>query len=190
MASDAAGRSAIEVPGDRRGFALAELLVALAVLGLAMAAALGLLGMGLRSYALGAARVEAQQSARVGLERMVRELREAGYDPLVTGLAAIVEAAPTRVTFERDLDGDGVVDPTRERVTFLLRGTVLRRDAGGGAQPLAEGVRGLIFTYLDPAGLPTTDPAQVASIRIRLETGVGGAGVAMESQVTLRNAFP
>jgi type IV pilus assembly protein PilW len=169
------------------GFSLVELLLALAVLGLAMAGALSLLGAGLSSYALGAARVEAQQSTRLALERMVKELRDAGYDPRGAGIAAIVEAEATRVAFQRDLDGDGVIDPTRERVTFLLRGTVLRRDAGGGAQPIIEGVRRLELDYFDAHDRPTADPARVRAIRIRLEAGLAGPGARMETQVALRN---
>src|SRR3989304_6020528 len=73
---------------------------------------------------------DAQQSARIALERMTRELREAGYDPTGLGLPALVVAGPTRVAFQRDLNGNGVLDPTRERVTYLLRGRGLRRAAG------------------------------------------------------------
>ena len=104
-------------------------------------------------------------------------------------IAPVVLAEPTRVVFQRDLNGNGVVDPTRERVTYLLRPgeTILRRDAGGGAQPVVEGVRGFRLTYLDRAGTPATDPAAVTAVRIRLEIGGDGAGVVMETQATLRN---
>jgi hypothetical protein len=121
---------------------------------------------------------------------MVKELREAGYDPTVALLPAIVEAEPTRVTFQRDLDGDGVIDVTRERVTYLLRGSVLRRDAGGGAQPIIEGVRRLAFAYFDRDGAATSDPDRVRSIQIQLEAGLAGPGAVVESQVTLRNVAP
>jgi len=171
------------------GYSLVDLLVALAVGGGLMASTLTLLHLGLRAWLWGAARVEAQQSARYALERMAGELREAGYDPTVAGIAPVVLAEPTRVAFQRDLNGNGVVDPTRERVTYLLRSgeTILRRDAGGGAQPVVEGVRGLQLTYLDRAGAPTADPAAVTAVRIRLEIGGNGAGILMETQATLRN---
>lgn len=173
------------------GFTLVELLVVTAVLGLVMAGALGLLDAGMRGYALGAARVEAQQAARVGLERMAKELRQAGYDPSGAGLGAIEVAEPTRLTFLADLNGNGVIDPTRERVTYLLRDGVLRRDAGGGAQPIAEGVRRLELSYADRDGVATADPARVRAIRIRIETGGtrhGRApGVVMDTEVALRN---
>jgi type II secretory pathway component PulJ len=171
------------------GYSLVDLLVALAVGGGLMASTLTLLHLGLRAWVWGAARVEAQQSARYALERLAGELREAGYDPTVAGIAPVVLAEPTRIVFQRDLNGNGVVDPTRERVTYLLRAgeTILRRDAGGGAQPVVEGVRGFRLVYLDRAGAATTDPAAVTAVRIRLEIGGADGGVVMETQATLRN---
>ena len=171
------------------GYSLVDLLVALAVGGGLMASTLTLLHLGLRAWVWGAARVEAQQSARYALERLAGELREAGYDPTVAGIAPVVLAEPTRVVLQRDLNGNGVVDPTRERVTYLLRAgeTILRRDAGGGAQPVVEGVRGFRLVYLDRAGATTTDPSAVTAVRIRLEIGGADGGVVMETQITLRN---
>jgi hypothetical protein len=173
----------------RGGYSLVDLLVALAVGGGLMASTLTLLHLGLRAWVWGAARVEAQQSARYAVERMAGELREAGYDPTVAGIAPVVLAEPGRVVFQRDFNGNGVVDATRERVTYLLRPgeTILRRDAGGGAQPVVENVRAFRLTYLDRAGGETSDPAAVTAVRIRLEVGEAGAAVVVETQATLRN---
>jgi type II secretory pathway component PulJ len=173
----------------RAGYSLIDLLVALAVGGGLMASTLTLLHLGLRAWVWGAARVDAQQSARYAVERMASELREAGYDPTVAGIAPVVLAEPARVVFQRDFNGNGVVDPTRERVTYLLRPgeTILRRDAGGGAQPVVEQVRTFRLTYLDRAGAETTDPAAVTAVRIRLEVGETGSAVVVETQATLRN---
>jgi type II secretory pathway component PulJ len=171
------------------GYSLVDLLVALAVGGGLMASSLGLLHLGLQAWVWGSARVSAQQSARYALERMAGELREAGYDPTVAGIAPVLVAEPTRLVFQRDLNGNGVVDPTRERVTYLLRPgeRILRRDAGGGAQPVIEEVRELRLSYLDRAGAPTSDPAAVTAVRIRLEVGEAGSAVVVETQATLRN---
>lgn len=174
-----------------RGSSLVELLVAMGLAGLVMAGTLSLFLAGQGAYAAGLARAEATQGARVGLERMASELRQAGYDPQGAGLGAIVVAEPERVTLHHDLNGNGVIDPTRERVTYLLRGTVLRREAGGGAQPLVDGVRRLVLTYYDRQDEPTADPARVASIGIVLEVGrdaaVPAAPAFMGTRVRIRN---
>jgi len=74
-------------------------------------------------------------------------------------------------------------------VTYLLRPgeTILRRDAGGGAQPVVEHVRAFRLTYIDRTGAETTDPATVTAVRIRLEVGEPGSAVVVETQATLRN---
>jgi type IV pilus assembly protein PilW len=174
-----------------RGYTLVDLLVALAVGGAVLAASVMLLHQGLQAWVWGSARVEAQQSARYALDRLASELREAGFDPTVAGIDAVVIAEPARIAFQRDFNGNGVVDPTRERVTYLLRAgeSILRRDAGGGAQPVINGVRAFRLVYLDRTGLETTAPAEVTAVRIHLEVGGPGtgAGVVVETQATLRN---
>ena len=172
------------------GHSLVELLVAAAVMALVMAATLSMLQAGLAASGWGSARVEAQQAVRVALERLARELRDAGYDPTAAGLGAVTVAEPSRVAFVRDLNGNGVIDPTHERVTWVLRAgeTTLRRDAGGGAQPVAEGVRRFELAYLDEDGLPTSELARVASVRIEIEAGRTGGEAIMTTQVLLRNA--
>ena len=171
------------------GYTLVEVLVATAVMGLLMSATLSLLQSGLAAWGWGAGRVEAQQAVRAALERMARELRDAGYDPTGAGIEAVLVAEPTRIVFQRDLNGNGLIDPTRERVTYLLRPgeTTLRRAGGGGAQPLAESVRRFALSYFDSAGAPTADPVRIASVRIEIEAGRGGAKATMATLVTLRN---
>src|SRR5574337_258598 len=66
---------------DQRGFTLAELLVAIAIVGLVMTGLLTLLKKGNESYLAGANQVEAQAAVRAVLERMTQEIREAGYNP-------------------------------------------------------------------------------------------------------------
>src|SRR5713226_8914982 len=121
------------------GHSLVDVLVAMAVMGLFVSANLSMLQSGIAAWGWGLGRVEAQQAVRAALERMAHELREAGYDPTGAGIEAVLVAEPARIVFQRDLNGNGLIDPTRERVTYLLRGgeTTLRRDAGGGAQPIA-----------------------------------------------------
>src|SRR5574342_810066 len=168
------------------GHSLVDVLVATAVMGLVMSATLSMLQAGLAAWGWGTGRVDAQQAIRAALERMAHELREAGYDPGGAGFEAILVAESGRIVFQSDLNGNGVIDPTRERVTYLLRPgeTTLRRDAGGGAQPLAESVRRLALFYLDKDGAPTADPARIASVRIEIEAGRAKPEATMATLVT------
>jgi prepilin-type N-terminal cleavage/methylation domain-containing protein len=121
---------------DQRGFTLIELLIATAVLGLVMAGLLGLLTASQRAYSRGSNTIDAQQNVRVALERMVKEIREAGYHPrlpdtvpatcppgAIGGLYPsgggtdspcwsfypIVAQTATGLTLQYDWNGDGVI---------------------------------------------------------------------------------
>lgn len=64
-----------------RGFTLIELMISVAILGLLMAGLLGLLTASRNAYSRGSSTTEAQQSARLVLDRVGKEIREAGYHP-------------------------------------------------------------------------------------------------------------
>ena len=55
----------------------------------------------------------------------------------------------SRLVLHLDRNRDGVIAGAAESVTWLLAGDVLRREAGGGAQPVINAVRALTFTYVD-----------------------------------------
>ena len=172
------------------GFALSELLVALALVGLVLAAVAGVLQEGQQAFLSGTAQVEAQQKARVAVERLARELRGAGLDPTGAGFLAIANPRPTGFTIQNDLNGDGVIAGNPESVTYSLTGRILRRNAGGGAQPLIEGVESLALTYLDAEGIPARTPGEIRSVLITITIrpdGRGTRGVSMTTQVRLRN---
>ncbi len=176
--------------GDPRRVTLTDLLVSVAVLGMVMAANFSVLDGGRRAWHVGSARVEAQESARIALTRIARDIRAAGAGVTAT-FAAVSVAEPTRIVFHRDENQDGVVGGTRETITWKLDRGILRRDAGGGAQPIVNGVRALALAYFDAAGAPTTRPEDVRSVDITLTTepvNVAGSGVraTVSTRVTLR----
>lgn len=147
---------------------LAELLAAIAVFGVLMTGMLGILEQGHRAYAVGAARVEAQQSGRAALARLAADLRRAGAGG--SGFDAISIAERQRVMLHQDTDGDGLLAGNGETVVWRLTDGTLRRAAGGGAQPVVDGVEQFTLTYFDAADAPTTSPPDVRSVDITLTT--------------------
>ena len=168
---------------DAARVSVAELLVSLALTGVVLATTYTLLSEGMRAYTIGVARAESQQSARAALSRLAREIRTAGRGGDGT-LPAIVIAEDARITLVSDLDADGAVTARGEQITWQLVGDVLRRNAGGGAQPVANAVRALTLRYFDDAGRPTTDPAAVRVVEITLVTGPDGPGRGLASGVS------
>lgn len=172
---------------------LADLLVTVAVLGLVVSATLITLEQGQQAWSFGAARVEAQQSARIALTWLAAELRSAGQGSALGSALSVIE--PTRVVLHVDRNHDGVIAGAGEIITWKLDREILRRDAGGGAQPVINGVRALAFHYFDAVGQPTADPAAVRRIRIALTTRAdhapslrgAGLGAALTTEVHLRN---
>lgn len=169
---------------------LAELLTVLALVGLTLSGTLAALQQGQQAYTVGAARVEAQQNGRIALERLAREIRGAGAGGAAFDAIAVAERE--RIVLHLDLDGDGAITRRGETVTWRLAGTVLRRDAGGGAQPVVNGVRSLVLEYLDARGQPAQVPGEIRTVAITLvtegEQGAGGAGLTMlTTRVRLRN---
>ena len=67
---------------NQRGYTLAEMMVVCAIVGLVMASLLALVMSGQQAYWFGTTQVDAQQTVRVAIERMAREIREAGYEPV------------------------------------------------------------------------------------------------------------
>src|SRR5206468_10151508 len=115
-------------------------------------------------------RAESQQSARVAVERLAGEIRTAGLGRWPATFAAISVAEPTRIVLHHDLNGDGVIAGNGETITWRLTGTTLRRDAGGGAQPIIDGVRGFELGLPDAAGGTTQVPDEIRTVVITIVT--------------------
>jgi prepilin-type N-terminal cleavage/methylation domain-containing protein len=173
-----------------RAVTLTELLVSLALVAVVSLAALSVLEQGQRAWATGAARVESQQSARVALARLVADVRVAGFGG--DGFDAVAIAEPARIVLQQDLDGDGAIAASGERVTWRLAGSILRRDAGGGAQPIVNGVRAFDLRYFDARGVVTAVPHDVRSVVVALTTAPDGAPAptptaTVSTRIRLRN---
>ncbi|OGK95843.1 MAG: hypothetical protein A3E31_08460 [Candidatus Rokubacteria bacterium RIFCSPHIGHO2_12_FULL_73_22] len=203
-----------------RGFTLAELLVACAVVGFVMAGLLVMLQSGQETYLVGAHQVEAQQSVRLAVERMVAELRDAGFCPTCaatpTSFAAITGQSATGFTIQSDWDaswdGTAGIDTAAvtdaagtlrgERIVYSLSGTDLQRqEIGIDATPLtvASGVSSLSFDYMDAGGAATAVDTSIRTVTITLSaaprdqpaaTSTGRVFVTMSDSVRLRNRVP
>ena len=195
---------------DERGFTLHELLVVMMMMLTVMFALYSIFDMGIRVFAFGNDKVEAVESARIGLDKMAREMRAAYPSDPVNSKTNLFWSAgapgsgtipPTSgpITFGNDLNGNrriynsvtGALD-AGEQITYRLNGTTLERNE----QALAENVKsgGLTFTYLDANLVPvTSSEADVRVVRIKLEVSVnrnvsrGPVTQTLQTDVTLRN---
>lgn len=184
---------------DQRGFSMSELLVVCAILGIVMAGVLSLLMVGQQSATTTSNKVDAQANARVGIERMIEEIREAGYlpagptcpgapatpcPPFNYAFSAITNQSATGLTIQNDWNANNtiqttsVVDPISggnrgEQVIYSFGdGQLSRREMGVDAAPvvLASGIISLAFTYLDQGNAVTGTAADIRTVTITMTT--------------------
>lgn len=130
------GVSTRQIVRDERGFTLTEMLVTMMVMLIVLFALYSIFDMSLRVFAFGNDKVEATQNARLGMEKMDREIR-AAYpvdriaDKKHVFFAAGASGTPARpgatsITFGNDLPPNSTTPPNRmvdagEEITYELR---------------------------------------------------------------------
>jgi prepilin-type N-terminal cleavage/methylation domain-containing protein len=184
---------------DNRGLTLIEVMITAVMLGTVLGVVSAVFYSSNDTYAKTSRRVSLQRNARLGMDIMVKELRQAGCDPAGTGVSAIVFASSDSLRIQADLDGDGVIETAEpsEDVTYFYNvfSQVLFRNPGTGPQVLVPNVSSLVLDYLDannqPLGpLPLTPEvaAQVRSIAISITTrDREGETITLTTTAALRN---
>ena len=184
---------------DEGGFTLAEMLVVCALLGTVMAGVLSLLMIGQQSATATANKVDAQSNARMGIDRLIEEVREAGYlpagptcpgapatpcPPYNYAFSAISAQTATALTIQNDWNADGaiqaaaVTDPITgslrgEQVVYSFAAGQLRRQEigiDGATVVVAAGIISLAYTYLDQNNAVTATSANIRTVTITLTT--------------------
>lgn len=133
----------------RSGFSLVELLVAMAITGVVMAAVFKIYTTQQDSYVLQEQVAEMQQSGRTAKYVMTREIRMAGYDPTGLAGAGFVSAGGTIIHFTMDItDEDGTITVPGDDITYSLSANKeLMRNDGANNQAVVENVEAVGFAY-------------------------------------------
>jgi type IV pilus assembly protein PilW len=146
---------------SNQGFTMVELLVAMAVALLALAAIYSTFLNQYRSYRIQEEISEMQQNLRAAMLYMEREIRMAGCDPNGTANARIIKAERTSIRFTEDVRGnssgsdpDGDADDPNEDITYSLNGKNLVKNTGGGNHVMAQNIEAIDFVYLDGSSPP------------------------------------
>ena len=148
------------------GFSMIELMIVIAILAILFTFMYKGFERLNRYYTAENVKASTQQSARIGVEMMVQDIRRAGLNPLGTAGAGIVAASPTSFRFTADANFDGDVADPSEDITYGLNldgtcGTCLQQTNNLGTETLLGDVNTLALTYLDDTGtaIPTADLA-------------------------------
>ncbi len=165
------------------GFTTTEILVTSVLFGPVMIVAFLMVDTLQGAYNRGERIADLQQSARIGMARIVRELRTAGLDPssVIPSLpipGPIQTAESNRIAFITDSNGDGDSEKIEYRLDLSAEPPVLRRQqwatwngawsGTNGAQPLAERIAFIELAYFGAGGseIPLGElPARIGEIR-------------------------
>jgi type IV pilus assembly protein PilW len=89
----------------QKGFTLLELMVAMSIMGIVMAAMVGFQQTQTRGYVTQEVVTDMQQNVRAAMHFMTSEIRMAGCDPTGNSGAQIREASDSRIRFSMDFSG-------------------------------------------------------------------------------------
>jgi type II secretory pathway component PulJ len=199
------GRATLSTHG---GWSLVDVLLSTVFLAVLTAILHGAAIASLQALRVRAVADDLDETARIALEIMARDIRDAGYGLAGGGLR---RAGPARIALARDFDLDGETSSANELVAYEVDGEArqLRRQAGNASpQPMVDNLVGdqPSFRFRDaagdeispPGGADALDDEQRAAVRrieitLRLEAPhpvPGTAPIVVEHRVDagLRNA--
>jgi prepilin-type N-terminal cleavage/methylation domain-containing protein len=117
-----------QIHSDQSGFSLLEMLLVLAILSLVLGVTMTAINDVQKRSRVEEARVDLTQESREFVEQMVRDLHQSGYPTSImyttpktdptdqTWAQGLLNGTTTSISFEGDVDGDGVVDMVQYRL--------------------------------------------------------------------------
>ena len=192
---------------ERQGFTLVEVLLALALSSLTIGAIYSIYVSQVRNQVVRENILDMQQQARAALDLVSRELKMAGYDPRGVNRDQLggndfygVTVDSTKLIIKADLNGNGIPTNSNESIVFSHDASTLtlRRDTGGGRQPLGESIEAFSLKYFDGEGKPTTQSENVRQVELSITARTekadphypqngGYRTITLRSRVTPRN---
>lgn len=183
-----------EVPRTHQaGFSLTEFLIAAFILLVVTFCVYGTLAEVQRSVSFQTEIQSVLNNTQLALQTAGRYVRQAGNDPLGSGLAGITIISSTEVRIQSDLTGsagpgnpdkgdpDGDTNDSGEDVTIRYNGSTRSLEiipGGGPAQVVAGYISSLSFQYYDADGKPTSRGDSVRKINVT----VSGASLLPDPQ--------
>ncbi|TET88080.1 MAG: prepilin-type N-terminal cleavage/methylation domain-containing protein, partial [Desulfobacteraceae bacterium] len=136
----------MKIVHNKDGFSLIELLVAVALSVIIMAAIYSTFYSQQKSFLVQEQLAAMEQNLRAAMFYMERDIRMAGCDPTRKAGAGVTTADATSLRFTEDIDGDTVpVSIFYSLYTDTDGIQKLGRTAGGGAIPVADNIEVIDF---------------------------------------------
>ncbi len=184
--------------GSRSGFALAEFLIAAAVLLILSSFIFGMLVEVQQSSSYQAEVHSVLNNTRIAMQTVQRHIRQAGNDPLGAGIIGITAVSAQEIRIRSDITGsagpgnpdkgdpDGDTNDSGENIgiRFNSRSRSLEIvPEGGGTQIVAGSISGLSFLFYDADGNLTAAGSEIRRI------GVSISGSSLQKDPRTGKAF-
>jgi prepilin-type N-terminal cleavage/methylation domain-containing protein len=150
-----------------RGVTLIELIIAFCIVAILLAGLYRLFIHEARLYSAQDELTERLQVTRATVDKMMREIRMAGFKQNGSHLVGVVSATQRTIRIQADLNRDGdVVDPD-EDVTYAFdpSRSILTRASNGSTEPICENASEFRLTYVLVSGSETPVPSNLSQIR-------------------------
>ena len=165
---------------DDSGFSLVEFVISSVIFLVICASIFNVLAETQRSASYQSEVQGVLENTRMALETVERFIRQAGNDPVGTGMAGLNIVSSSEIRLRSDLTGsagadkgdpDGDTSDSGEDVTIRYDGSARSLEVishPGSAQAVANCVSAFSMHYYDSAGAATTAGAEVRRIRINI----------------------
>jgi type IV pilus assembly protein PilW len=155
------------------GFTLMELLVAMSIGLVVLAAVAKTFTVQSRQNTAEEQVSQMQQNARAALDLMVREIQMAKYNPAGSAFASAygVTYSASQLEVKADMDSNGTIDTSSgsvEDIIYAYDNTnkyITRKLGSGTAEIVADNITAFTFTYYDANGSAVTSSANSGNIR-------------------------
>lgn len=150
------------------GFTLLELIIVIVIIGIITVPVGRMISSGFEAYLTGKNISEADWQGQLGLERMVRDIRE------IRSSGSITTASSTQLIFT-NFSGSSV--------TYQLTGSNLMRNS----QVLAHGIQTLTFSYFDQNGASTLNIPSIRFVTVTINVTQSNANFSITTSLFPRN---
>jgi type IV pilus assembly protein PilW len=153
------------------GFTLTELIVAMGIGMVVLAAVTTTFMAQARFYNAQEQINEMQQNARGALDLITRELKMAGYKPN-GGTFDGVTYSTSQLMIQADMDSNGTISSSssaNEQITYAYDSAnkqITRKMGTGTADILADNITAFAFSYYDGNGTSTTTSANIRQVKV------------------------
>ncbi len=161
------------------GMTLIELMVVITILSMVILGLVSFFGGGIRSWISGQNQLQAQREARIALDRMVREIREANR--VIEGSNSFEKGI--EVSFPKDFNRNNLVFRYDESSQSIRTGNnnILLDNVPPG---------GFVISYFDSSGVSCLPDKNASKIAVSIEVDIdrnNSPDISLRTEINLRN---